>query len=209
VLRALVDDVEGLVDVLGNGGSYFVHRGELHSIMGAGIDKFHYLLFSDVLVKAVPSRKRAAGLCVADAVPLSSLVAVRDIPDMEGIRHCFEITVTQLKGETFKLEKPHILGFCALTAPDKNTWISKINSYLEKLGTNDKMGSGDEAKRLLQEATARLKDEVMRENEGSGNRRESLAASSSAAVPASSPSTKRALNRNATIGRSGFFSNKG
>ncbi len=60
VLRALVDDVEGLVDVLGSGGSYFVHRGELHSIMGAGIDKFHYLLFSDVLVKAVPSKRRAA-----------------------------------------------------------------------------------------------------------------------------------------------------
>ena len=198
VLRALVDDVEGLVEVLGSGGSYFVHRGELHSIMGAGIDKFHYLLFSDVLVKAVPSKRRAAVLCVAEAMPLSSIVRVRDIPDMEGIRHGMEITVTLLKGETFRLEKPHVMGFCALTAPDKSTWIAKINSYLEKLG------NGEEGRRLLQESTARLKDEVARENEGVA-RRETLTASAATAGSPGTPGAKRALTRNPTIGRSGFF----
>ncbi len=204
VLRALVDDVDGLIDVLGSGGSYFVHRGDLHSIMGASIDSFHYLLFSDVLVKAVPSKRRAATLSVVDATPISSIVAVNDIPDMEGIKHCMEVKVTLMKGEAFKLEKEHILGLCAMTAADKSTWVTKINNYLEKFS------GSDDGKRLFQEATAKLKEEVARENESGSRRDLSMSSSSQVGSPNGSgtPTAKRGISRQSTLSRSTLFSPK-
>lgn len=53
-LKSLLEDVEGLEEVLKE--SFFVHRGHLHSIKGSTIDSFHYLLFSDLLVKVCKRR---------------------------------------------------------------------------------------------------------------------------------------------------------
>lgn len=89
VVRALVEDVEGLLEVLGHS-SFLIHRGHLHSIKGTSIDAFHYILFDDLLVKASQAqRTKKAGTAswvVQQAVPLARIASVTAIADMEGNR---------------------------------------------------------------------------------------------------------------------------
>lgn len=151
-MRLLFEEVDGLVDALSslctNTGSYFIHRGDLHSIMvkswccscfispisskGASFDNYYCLLFSNGLVRAVPTRKKAPAWAVVDVVPLHSISGAREIPDMSGIANGFEISVTRFRGEGFVVEKKDVIAMCAPTTPDKSMWLTKIGGYLER-----------------------------------------------------------------------------
>jgi hypothetical protein len=184
-MRVLFDEVEGLVEALlplsATSGSYFIHRGDLHSIMvrfavffsfflflffffvwgadflflffffvdkGATVDNYYCFLFSNCLIRAVPTKKKAPAWSVVDVVALHSIASVKEIPDMSGIglskrkgtclvlfslrdvflfvqkANGFEIGVTRMKGEGFQLEKSDVLAMCAPSA--------RFFSFLEK-----------------------------------------------------------------------------
>jgi hypothetical protein len=151
VLRNLIEEVEGLVEVLGDFG-FFIHRGNLHSIKGINIDSFHYILFSDLLVKCGASKSKKAWT-VVEAFPLHKVVSAIDIPDMAGIKNCLEICGTVMKGDTFVLEKPFKMGLCAGTVSEKSLWIKRIKTY------ND-MWSGEDGLRFLEESMNMFKDSL-------------------------------------------------
>ena len=132
LLRSLVDDVDGLADVLNE--SFFIHRGHLHSIKGSSIDSFHYILFSDVLVKAVVTKKKSPSWAVAEALPLSGVSQITNIPDMEGIKNGMELTLQQNKVDSVK---SLTLGLCAPTPADKSLWMSKVQTFQTSFRMNE------------------------------------------------------------------------
>jgi hypothetical protein len=115
---------------------------------GATVDNYYCFLFSNCLIRAVPTKKKAPAWSVVDVVALHSIASVKEIPDMSGIglskrkgtclvlfslrdvflfvqkANGFEIGVTRMKGEGFQLEKSDVLAMCAPSA--------RFFSFLEK-----------------------------------------------------------------------------
>ena len=193
LLRSLVEETEGLLDVFEDE-ALFVHRGNLHSIKGATFDAYHYILFNDLLVRAVPVvSKRRAAFAVIDAMPLLRIVAVRDVPDMEGIRNCFEIEFNVMKGEGFKVEKLQTIGLCTLTAPEKSLWLARVGSFLD-------MDQTEEQTKLMHDGLVSFKEEQrgLMEEPSTTNRRGMLLQSSSNAGGLSPSAKRMASLRNTT-----------
>ncbi len=158
--------------MLGNT-ALFVHRGHLHSMKGTAIDAYHYILFDDLLVKALqpPNRKKAStNWVVQESVQLVRIESAKHIPDMEGIRNCIEFTFVVLRegssvpgaGRASRVEKRLTLGLCAASPADKALWLQKVQScetLLEGPGEAD-------VRRALADNTAFLKEELIVSGDG-------------------------------------------